>query len=101
MTDKPTKVEPGQVWRDNDERTDGAGEFTVLAVARGNASEYTGDLETIQDAVVDAEEASVRTGHGYAVVRRNATHRLSRIRVDRLLHPRWTKRGYTYIGRSR
>lgn len=52
----PKTVEPGQVWRDNDQRTKGSGEFTVI-------------------------EAT----YSYALVRRHDTGLTTRILVERLL----------------
>ena len=69
-------VEPGQVWRDNDERSKGAGEFTIVEIT------------------VDSW-GNPRS----AIVRREATGRLSTIRLERLL--KGGRRGYTYIGRGR
>lgn len=66
--------EVGQIWRDNDERTKGTGEFTV-------------------------EEILVTDNGPYALVRREATGRRSRISFKRLGIT--NKSGYTYIGRKR
>lgn len=77
----PEKVEPGQVWVDNDWRSVGAGEFTVQSVVSGSGS------------------ASRRVNREYAIVKRHATDRVTWIRTDRLL--KGGKRGYTYIGRQR
>ena len=68
----PTTVEPGQIWRDNDQRTRGAGEFTVEKVTAT-----------------------------HAFVRRHRTGRLTRIYLARLLNGNNTQRGYTYLGMSR
>ena len=70
MSNTPQQVEPGQVWRDNDERSRGSGEFVV---------EYVSERE------------------GVALVRREATGRPTKIRVDRLL----AGKAYRYIGRAR
>ena len=68
----PTTVEPGQIWRDNDQRTKGSGEFTVIEAT------YT-----------------------HALVRRHKTGRTRRISVERMLKGTNTQRGYTYLGMSR
>lgn len=68
----PEKVEPGQQWRDNDQRSKGAGEFTIVGLATD------------------------RTMREVALVERDATGRRHRIRVDRLLTG-----PYTYLGRQR
>lgn len=60
------------MWRDNDQRTRGEGEFTVEEVADGKA-----------------------------VVRRHRTGRRSTISVERLLSHAARQRGYTYLGRKR
>ena len=79
----PTTVEPGQMWRDNDQRTKGSGEFVVL--------EVIDRYDPSTDKIVPDE----------AVVRREATGRKRVIRVDRLLKGSNTQRGYTYLGMSR
>ena len=72
MSSTPETVEPGQVWRDNDERSKGAGEFEVIELG------------------VDWKDREV------AKVYRPAIGRHTTIRVDRLLSG-----PYTYIGRAR
>ena len=67
----PTTVEPGQIWRDNDQRTKGSGEFTVVSVVDGFARVY----------------------------RAEGKRRTTRISVDRLLAG--GSRGYTYLGRKK
>ena len=67
----PATVEPGQIWRDNDQRTKSSGEFRVLAVIDGRA-----------------------------VVKRDGG-RTTSIAVSRLLKGTNTQRGYTYLGMSR
>lgn len=68
----PEQVEPGQMWKDNDQRTRGSGEFTVI-----------GTTDT------------------HALVRRHKTDRTSRISVERMLKGTNTQRGYTYLGRQK
>jgi hypothetical protein len=75
--DRPTSVEVGQVWKDNDNRSKGTGEFVVVEVS-----------------------ATQNQVFGYAYVRREATGKVTRIRTERLLHDDGP-RGYSYIGRSR
>lgn len=77
-TDTTPTVEPGQVWRDNDARTRGAGEFRVIAVYEQTHGRNRG----AQVADVIREGGRVHT-----------------IRVDRMLAG--GPRGYTYIGRAR
>ena len=71
-------VEPGQVWRDNDARTRGAGEFRVIAVYEQTKGRSRGAM------VADV----IREGG-----------RVHTIRVDRMLAG--GRRGYTLIGRSK
>lgn len=78
----PTTVEVGQMWRDNDQRTKGAGEFTVEDVGVTRGGMYT--------------RATI-----VAIVRRHRTGRRTKINVDRLLKGTNTQRGYTYLGMSR
>ena len=78
----PTTVEPGQIWRDNDQRTKGSGEFTVEDVGVTRGGMYA------RDTIV-------------AVVRRHRTGRRTKISVARLLNGTNTQRGYTYLGMSR
>ena len=78
MSTTPQQVEPGQVWRDNDTRTRGAGEFRVIAVYEQTKGRSRGAM------VAD-------------VIRE--TGRVHTIRVDRLLAG--GARGYTLIGRSK
>lgn len=97
MTTTPDAVEPGQVWRDRDQRTKGAGEFTVLAVV--SPGRWTGEATTATGPAIDAAARKARaTGDTYALVRRESG-RLTRIRVDRM----WDggARGYEYVGRSK
>lgn len=77
-TTTPQQVEPGQVWRDNDERSKGAGEFTVQSVVTGGGT------------------ANRRLSREYAIVKRESG-RTTWIRVDRLL----PGKAYRYIGRQR
>lgn len=67
----PTTVEPGQHWRDNDQRTKGTGEFVVKHVIDGRA-----------------------------IVERDGGHSSS-ISVERMLRLTGTQRGYTYLGMER
>lgn len=90
----PDAVEPGQIWRDRDQRTRGAGEFVVLAVV--GPDRWTGEAPAT--AVEAATRKARATGSTYAVVRRESG-RLTRIRVDRLF--RGGARGYEYVGRSK
>ena len=78
----PTTVEPGQIWRDNDQRTKGSGEFVVEEVFPVN------DVPLLKRGL-------------YASVRRTDTGRRTRVKVDRLLSGTNTQRGYTYLGMSR
>lgn len=97
MSPTPDAVEPGQVWRDRDQRTKGAGEFTVLAVV--GPFSWTGEATTATaDAIDTAARKAGTTGDTYAVVRRESG-RLTRIRVDRMF--RGGARGYEYVGRSK
>jgi hypothetical protein len=73
-TANPTP-EVGQVWADNDERTKGAGEFTIVG--------FVWDGKDFDDKFV--------------LARRDG--RTTRIRADRLLDA--GSRGYRYIGRAR
>lgn len=75
----PEKVEAGQVWKDNDQRSVGSGEFIVDDVV----------LVTNED------------GETYPVafVTRTSTRRKSRIKVSRLIAG--GNRGYSYLGKSR
>ena len=94
MSITPEKVEPGQVWRDNDERSKGAGEFTVEYVAYPWSDPVSKGPTPIQSrALLEADGAGVP----FAVVHRSATGRRVLIRVDRLL----AGKAYRYIGRSR
>lgn len=65
----------GQMWRDNDTRSKGSGEFTIEKLFK------------------------TERGVPYARVRREATGKLSRIKVSRLAT--LGSRGYTYIGMKR
>lgn len=69
---QPETVQPGQMWKDNDQRTKGSGEFVI-------------------------EEAT----YTHAQVRRLESGRRSTIAVDRLLGTSHLQRGYTYIGMKR
>lgn len=73
MTTPNPTPEVGQVWADNDERTKGAGEFTIISVHPGPLSS------------------------GYVWVRRGEATR--RIRLDRLADT--GSRGYRFIGRAK
>ena len=77
----PATVEPGQIWRDNDQRTKGSGEFVVLNL-------FVGEL-------------SHTRGEEFAHVERVDTGRKTNIRTARLLNGTNTQRGYTYLGMSR
>lgn len=68
----PTDVKPGQMYLDQDLRSEGVGEFVVLAVVDGDLVEKP-----------------------YAIVQR--TTKKTQIRCDRLLNPKF----YRYIGRQR
>ena len=99
----PTTVEPGQIWRDNDQRTKGAGEFVVLAVVGLDGKRY-GEISDslrprVEGAVTTAEKYAHWGWEDMAVVNRG--ERLSVIRADRLLNGTNTQRGYTYLGMSR
>ena len=67
----PDQVEVGQMWKDNDERTVGSGEFVVEEIVGGKA-----------------------------IVRRTATGRRTKISPFRLLNTTG-KRGYSYLGKKR
>lgn len=100
---KPQAVEVGQVWRDQDARSVGAGEFTVVAVVGPGEEnlEIIGSArlsdDTLMEAIYSARAKAQLDGRTYAVVAR--PHRLTRIRTDRMLAN--SKRGYAYLGRSR
>lgn len=81
----PTTVEPGQTWRDNDQRTKGSGEFVVLEV-----------FHDVRYAGYNKQ----RSGY-FARVQRPDTGRKTVIAVTRLLNGTNTQRGYTYLGMSR
>ena len=83
MQRKPEQVEPGQVWKDNDYRTKGSGEFTVLDV-------YIAVVNHRQNGPHEVEFAKVRREDG----------RRTRISTSRLLNDN-TSRGYSYIGKSK
>lgn len=93
---KPTTVEPGQMWRDRDQRTKGAGEFTVVAL-----QDERGTLTPGQD-VSDTILVRVRRMKACwpaaetAIVYRREADRLTRIRTSRLLSG-----PYEYLGRAR
>ncbi len=70
---QPTIVEPGQMWKDNDQRTKGSGEFVVADISESGR---------------------------YAYVERES-RRIHRIRIDRLIGTAHLQRGYTYIGMKR
>ena len=78
----PTTVEPGQIWRDNDQRTKGSGEFVVEELGTVRGGMYVRDTPV-------------------AIVRRHDTGRRTKVRIDRLLKGTNTQRGYTYLGMSR
>lgn len=78
----PEQVEPGQMWRDNDQRTRGAGEFIVEELGTARGGMYARDTPV-------------------AIVRRTNTGRRTRIRIDRLLNGTNTQRGYTYLGKKK
>ena len=101
---KPTTVEPGQMWRDTDQRTKGSGEFTIWAVVQADG---TADrLDQIPAAWPRAERIVQRiiaeSGNWHwhrqqlAIVYRREADRLTTIRADRLLHG-----PYEYLGRAR
>lgn len=99
----PTTVEVGQIWRDNDQRTKGSGEFVVLAVVGPFYAQF-GD---VPDHVRPRLERAAKTAEKYArwhdadmvVGRREG--RLSVIRAERLLRHSNRRTGYTYLGKSR
>lgn len=84
-TRRPDKVEPGQVWRDNDPRSVGTGEFVVQAVIPGE----------------QLDGPRFKPHRSYALVQRRDAKQSSWIAVDRLLSEGSQKRGYTYLGRER
>lgn len=84
-TRRPEKVEPGQVWRDNDPRSVGTGEFVVQAVIPGE----------------QLDGPRFKPHRSYALVQRRDAKQSSWIAVDRLLSEGSQKRGYTYLGRER
>ena len=84
LPDTPTTVEPGQIWRDNDQRTRGSGEFTVIEVCHD--VRYAGYKQE-------------RSGYFARVERKGG--RKTTIAVTRLLNGTNTQRGYTYLGRSK
>ena len=101
MTTTPDAIEPGQVWRDRDQRTKGTGEFTVVAVVsriEGGTATTGGDGPPTPPTLLRAEQAARETGDAYAVVRRESG-RLTRIRLDRMF--RGGARGYEYVGRAK
>ena len=106
MSTTPQQVEPGQVWRDNDERSKGAGEFVVRAIPQVDGyhiiDRSLAPTDERGDRAYDwCEKARARGLAGkVAIVERQFGH-FSRIRVDRLLKGGNTQRGYTYIGRAR
>lgn len=80
MSDKtaqPDDVKVGQIWKDNDLRSKGTGEFRVVA------------LEEDPDGTI------------YIRAKRRDSRRTSRIRKDRLLGSSERSQGYTYIGMTR
>jgi hypothetical protein len=99
----PTTVEPGQIWRDNDQRTKGAGEFVVLAVthADGTVDQVPGLGVGVAPRAKRVIKSALHWPEEYAIVRRSETGRFARILVDRLLSGANTQRGYTYLGTSR
>ena len=102
MSSTPETVEPGQVWRDKDERSKGAGEFVVRAFPQVDSyhaidRSLAPTDERFQRAYDWCEKARSRGLAGkVAIVERLGGH-FSRIRVDRLLKGR----DYEYIGRQR
>lgn len=101
---EPQTVEPGQMWRDRDERSKGTGEFTVIALWNGNGDTGPGPV-ALHDRASEADKAKA---HGmvigsldrgiedpFAIVRRKGGH-MSRIRLDR-----FQGRDYEYMGRAR
>lgn len=75
--EQPERAEVGQIWRDNDERSSGAGEFTIVELGK-------------------------TPGKGQWVkVRRHATGRHSVIQLARLLKSSHKVTGYTYLGKER
>ena len=98
----PTTVEPGQMWRDRDQRSRGTGEFTVWAVV--HASGTVTRLDQPPAAWPRAEKIVQRIirdpgwwpRQAIAVVYRRETGRLTSIRASRLLHG-----PYEYLGRAR
>ena len=102
----PTTVEVGQIWRDNDQRTKGAGEFTVLAVVDSGHGDTTWLPGVGVDVSRRASAIAAKAGEWNlddfpsAIVQRKGG-RLTRIRCDRLLSGGNTQRGYTYLGMSR
>ena len=103
---EPQTVEVGQMWRDNDQRTKGSGEFTVVAVVgsrHGDATYLPGHPRP--DLVSKAVKRTVLSpaikdsAFPFAIVNRDG--RLTRVNCDRLLKGTNTQRGYTYLGMSR
>lgn len=77
-SETPGFAEVGQIWKDNDLRSIGSGEFVVIAV-----------------------EQPVPGGDIFAVVKRRDSGRTTRINQDRLVYSSDLKQGYTYLGRTR
>lgn len=100
----PTTVEPGQVWRDNDQRSRGAGEFVVWAVVHPGKVERLEEPPAAWPRAERLIEQAIRDAGGLAhvypgdvIAYRRETDRLVRIRIDRLEFGR----DYELIGKSR
>lgn len=107
MRTKPGVVEPGQMYRDIDQRSHGAGEFVVIATARSRTDipmfreGVTAEEEARAERVIERARGSIVATFPLAVVYRPASDRTYRVSIDRLMDPRPDSRGYEYIGRAR
>ena len=101
MNDKPEAVRPGQIWKDNDQRTKNAGEFTVVAVIdeHGVVRYQDGLPQGLATAAVRrVRRLNDRMRKGVALVDRG--HRLTTVSTYRML-TEGNSRGYSYLGMSR
>lgn len=90
----PSKVAPRQIWKSNDQRTKGTGEFRVLGF-----SDH-GWRILLDDELTKEKKEKVRKmigNHNSRVIVERENGRLYRISQSRLLTDR-SNRGYTYIG---
>ena len=107
MRSKPGEVEPGQIYRDIDQRSHGAGEFVVTATVRSRSDvpvfreDASDDEKARAERVIERARGSVVALFPLAVVHRPASDRTYRVSIDRLMDPRPDSRGYEYIGRAR